>query len=275
MTKYFNFVQDKSLILSQNNEKLLELQKHLRQTSGNPNLIVVSTNMRAGLDCTAANECFAFVDKNNKYQIGPETIHECFGALLERRLPHLRNIGSYNSEIIEKSTFKQLIEIFDEILDYADVYRPQAIGGDYKSTEHFKAVMVAAENHPTKTIFGYTKRFDILRMFKNKIPENMAINYSYGGKWDSQIKYNTKITKDVPTTFVITPQLWDIYEDSLIAKSKLPELEGIEVPLQKEKYDDYNFIVNRKSFGILIHGTQSKVTKERLNQKSIEVAPER
>ena len=62
--------------------------------------------------------------------------------------------------------------------------------------------------------------------------------YSYGGKMD-------KFVTDEPVAYVV---------NSLGDCEKL----GITPSCLKNKADDYNFILAKKSFGLILHGTQPK-----------------
>ena len=83
--------------------------------------------------------------------------------------------------------------------------------GDFYSMDYFKKWVSIAIKNPNVGFYAYTKSVNIVKAYlaDNKLPDNMTISYSYGGKFDSLIDpdndYITIVVdpkKPIPTGFV-------------------------------------------------------------------------
>lgn len=259
MVKY-NFVHGKNFMLSMQNEKLIALQEHISEELGKP-VVIGAINGMPGYDCPAAKECFTANDLvTRKLILGKDTIHNCFGAGVLSYSKGAFDKSLYNSNTLKSLDFNQRVEAYDAALDYLDYLRIHAIGADFLDQKHLDSFIQACKNHPDKQAFGYTKQLRLLQ--NNKLPDNLLLQYSAGGKYFLEVTQDT--INDVPTTYVVTKELWDISADKTSAKSKDPKLNFIEIPLQVNKFDDHGFIKGKQTFGIIVHGTQTKIAKSRL-----------
>ena len=105
--------------------------------------------------------------------------------------------------------------------------------GDFYSKQYFDAWVKVAKSRPDIQFFAYTKGLQYVSATK---PDNLSLIYSYGGKLDS------KLTTE-PVSYVVK---------SFDEAQKL----GLPVVCQESMSDDYTYIVQGRSFALMIHGTQ-------------------
>jgi len=247
----------KKIHMTTANTKLLELQEFLGEW-------VVGWDLLAGVTCPAADLCWTWVDDlTRKLMHGPNTEHDCYAATGELR-PAVYNAHKRNTEFVKNNDLKAIVDTLTPALNLYGIARPHSYG-DFFKKYYFEAWLEIAKNYPEKKFFTYTKMLPFI--YNVKLPDNLTIQYSYGGIYDNNITYNQSTINDLPTCFVVTADKWDISSDKTHAQAKDPKLNGIIIPLQVKKTDDFFFIQKRETFGIEIHGMQTKETKKRRADK--------
>lgn len=221
------------LTFSTGNTKLLELAQ-------SKNCKVTSFDLPAGHTCPAADECQSFSDKvTGKITDGVNCKFRCYAASMEARFSASRRAHWRNYEAIAscKTSDDMAKLILSELPADVKIVRVHA-SGDFFSKKYFMAWVKVAETRTDVQFFGYTK---ILPYVKSAKPDNFRLVYSYGGKMDS--KRNCE-----PTAFVVKN----------IA-------EAIERKLQPacidNPSDDFDYIMQGKTFALCLHGTQPAKTK--------------
>lgn len=198
---------------------------------------VASADLPCGYTCPCANECKAFAHPiTGKIIDGKDMKYRCYGASIECMYKSARAAHWYNFDLLRnaESVGGMTDVLLGGIGSNIKILRVHSFG-DFFNENYFKAWVNVAEKLSDVSIFAYTKVLNYVSAHK---PENLAIQYSYGGLMDEQLT-------NEPTAYVV--------------RSKAEaEAKGIELSCQIEPADDYNFILDKKSFGLLIHGTQPK-----------------
>lgn len=223
----------KILTFSTGNTKLIELARY-------KNCKVTSFDLPAGHTCPSADECHSFADKiTGKITDGANCKFRCYAASMEARYSASRKAHWRNYEaIVSCKTVDKMAElILSELPLDVKIVRIHA-SGDFFSKKYFQAWVKVAETRTDIRFFGYTK---ILPYVKADKPDNFSLQYSYGGKMDS------KVTCE-PVTYVVKN----------IAEAIM---RGLQVACIDNPADDFDFIMAKKSFAIVIHGTQPAKTK--------------
>lgn len=216
------------LTFSTGNTKLLELAR-------SKNCKVTSFDLPAGYTCPAADECHSFADKiTGKITDGSNCKFRCYAASMEARYSASRKAHWRNFEAIVacKTSDKMAELILSELPIDVKIVRIHA-SGDFFSKKYFMAWIKVAQARPDIQFFGYTK---ILPYVKSDKPVNFRLQYSYGGKMDSKVNCE-------PTTYVVKN-----IADAISRK--------LEVACIKNPSDDFDFIMQGKTFAICLHGTQ-------------------
>ena len=107
------------------------------------------------------------------------------------------------------------------------------VTGDFYNETYFKAWLKVVTMNPNKTFYGYTKRIDLLIKYKSKIPNNLILTASIGGKYDHLInEYRLKSARVVYT---------------------IAEAESLGLTIND---NEEIALMGNESFAILLHGTQ-------------------
>lgn len=198
---------------------------------------VASADLPCGYTCPCANECKAFANpETGKIVDGKDMKYRCYGASIECMYKSARALHWENYNLLRNAgTVEGMADVLLKGLSpKIKILRVHSFG-DFFNETYFKAWATVAERLSGISIFAYTKVLDYVNADK---PDNFLVQYSYGGTMD-------KFLTNEPTAFVV--------------RSKAEaDAKGIELSCQKHPADDYNFILAKKSFGLLIHGTQPK-----------------
>lgn len=201
--------------------------------------IIYTFSLPSGWTCPSAKDCLSkAVLENGTYRIkdGKDTKFRCFSATQEVVYKAVREQRQHNFDLLRKykdaNSMACLIET--SLPDNATIIRIH-VGGDFFNKEYMKAWMQVAENNPEVTFYAYTKSVNYWAEFLNKIPKNLKLNASKGGKHDDLIeKYGLKYAEVVYT--------------EQEAKDK-----GLEID-----HDDSHAFLQDKPFALLLHGVQPK-----------------
>jgi len=163
---------------------------------------VVFFDLISGWSCPFANECLSKVheiDGKRKIVDGPNTLFRCFSASQEVLFPNVYNKRMANFQAMKGAkTPDEMADILDANLpSNAGVVRIH-VGGDMFSPNYFYAWMLMAIRNPTVLFYAYTKSLNYWIANLGKIPQNLILTASRGGRLDNLIdKHNLREAKVV------------------------------------------------------------------------------
>ncbi|MBE0573627.1 hypothetical protein IH575_01855 [Candidatus Dojkabacteria bacterium] len=195
---------------------------------------VWSFGIPAGYTCPKASLCQSYANpKTGKITDGKDCQFRCYAASLEARYPNSRknHWDNYNNLLYTDDIYRLIMR---SIPKHAKIIRIHS-SGDFYSKEYFLAWCEVARMRPDITFFGYTKVLDYVDYEK---PKNFTLTYSMGGKDDH-------LYSGQPACKVVK-------SESAAARINIP------VSCIAHKSDDYDYIMRKESFAIVIHGTQPK-----------------
>lgn len=209
--------------------------KHLAEILNLKRNEVASADLVCGYTCPCADKCKSYANKKTGYITDSKNCeYRCYGTSLEAAFPSVRALHWNNYDLVRnaKTADKMTDVILPAISDYVKVLRVHSFG-DFFNDNYFQAWLNVAEKLPHISFFAYTK---VLPYLKVPRPDNFSMVYSYGGIMD-------KFVTDEPVAYVI---------NSVADCEKL----GIPASCQVNKADDYNYVLAKKSFGLVLHGNQ-------------------
>jgi hypothetical protein len=222
---------NKTLTFSIGNTKILELAKNLNLKANE----VTSFDLPAGYTCPQADNCKSFANRESgKITDGENCKFRCYAASMEARYTATRKAHWRNFDALRKQkTVDDMVQlILSSIPETAKIIRIHA-SGDFFSKKYFQAWVRVAELCPDIKFFGYTK---ILPYVNADKPDNFRLVYSFGGKMDS------KVTCE-PIAYVV--------------KNIAEAIErGIKPACVDNPSDDFDFIMQGRTFALCLHGTQ-------------------
>ena len=193
----------------------------------------------AGHTCPGAKDCLSRADSiTGKVTDGEETEFRCFMASAEARSPSLRKLVWHNLELLQdalshRDGHERAADLICQSLpEKFDIMRVH-VGGDYFSRNYFLAWCLVAERNPDKVFYSYTKSLAIVAGIPK--PDNLVLTASRGGKWDNLI--DEKGWKEARVVY---------------SEEEAADL-GLEID-----HDDTHAAFGKKSFALLLHGTQPK-----------------
>ena len=201
---------------------------------------VYSLDLLSGWTCPFAKECLSKVHVNSQgkrsVRDGKHTKFRCFSASQEARLSNVYNLRKHNTDLLENAIDKfALLE--DSLPKNAGVVRIH-VGGDIFNRDYFKSWAMLAETRPDVLFYAYTKSLLYWLELRSQraIPRNLVLTASYGGRCDNLIKKHKLRYSVVVNT---EKQAADL---------------GLEIDHDDSHAADPS--TWRKSFALLIHGTQ-------------------
>jgi hypothetical protein len=221
----------KKLTFSTGNTKILALAKALGLASKQ----VTSFDLPAGHTCPAADMCQSFSNREDGHITdGDNCKFRCYAASMEARYPTSRRAHWRNFDALKscKTSDDMANLILSQLPDGIKIVRIHA-SGDYFSRKYFMAWVKVAQTRTDVQFFGYTK---ILPYVKADKPDNFRLVYSFGGKMDS------KLTCE-PVAYVV--------KDVAEAIER-----GLHAACIDNPADDYQLIMNNRTFALCLHGTQ-------------------
>ena len=193
----------------------------------------------AGHTCPGAQDCLSRADSiTGKVTDGEDTEFRCFMASAEARSPSLRRLVWHNLELLQdalshRDGHERAADLICQSLpEKFDIMRVH-VGGDYFSRNYFLAWCMVAERNPDKVFYSYTKSLAVVAGIPK--PDNLVLTASRGGKWDNLI--DEKGWKEARVVY---------------SEEEAADL-GLEID-----YDDTHAAFGKKSFALLLHGTQPK-----------------
>ena len=197
---------------------------------------VYTSSLPAGYACPGAKDCLCVCDpKTLKLHDGPDCKFRCFSASQETAA----NVSASrwrNSDLLRNAKTSSAMAdlILNSLPKKALKVRPY-ISGDFFSQDHFDAWIAVAERRPEILIYAYTKSLPFWVARLDRIPKNLILTASMGGKFDYLIEQH---------------QLR--YAKVVYAPEEAVAL-GLEID-----HDDSHAQRHGPSFALLIHGIQPK-----------------
>jgi hypothetical protein len=196
---------------------------------------VYSFSLPSGHTCPFALDCLSKTDRRSgKVTDSKHTKFRCFSATTEAYSKPARDQRWYNFDLLRRLTEEEMKDLILESLpDDADIVRIH-VGGDFFNQKYFNAWRRAAESLPGITFYAYTKSIPYM-VNSTPLPANFVINASRGGRMDSLIDdHNLKAAE-------------------VVFSLQEADAKGLEID-----HDERHAIASKKSFALLIHGTQPK-----------------
>jgi len=192
----------------------------------------------SGYTCPGAASCLTHANRQTgKIRDGKNQTFRCFSASQEAAFPNVRKSRWKNFELLKASIqeggAEKAARLIEQSLPANIRILRIHVAGDFFSEEYFRAWTLVASRHPHITMYAYTKSLNFLQ--DKKLPSNLIVTASEGGRWDH-----------------------------LIAKLDLHSSKVIFHPQEAKTlvidHDDSNaYKPNRpKQFALLLHGTQPK-----------------
>lgn len=194
-------------------------------------------SLPAGHSCPFAHECKTSADrKTGVITDGKHQVFRCFSASAEALYTNTRTARWHNYDLLKslKTVNKMTDLIVESLPPKANTVRVH-VSGDFFSQIYFDAWMAVARLFTTKKFYAYTKSIPYWLARKDSIPKNFNLTSSKGGRSDELIDLNKLKYAEVVFT----------------------EEQAIELKLELD-HDDSHAYDGKKSFGLLIHGSQKK-----------------
>lgn len=207
-------------------------------------LVTAALDLTAGVTCPAADICRGHIE-GGKIVRGPRSTVLCYAVKLEAAWPSVYRAHKHNEDILRAAVKSgQAADLLYNALEGIDILRLHA-SGDLFNLGYAEALAEAASRRPNTLIFGYTKFAPALKI---AWPNNVILQYSIGGVYDSKI--DPVLT---PSNFIVMPG--DITYNIGDLKRAIVKHNGrlYSIPVQVSKFDDFNFILARSTFGITLH----------------------
>jgi len=217
---------DNKLIIGQGNAKL--------------SLSIGTFSIPAGHTCPFAKECLSKADRvTGKLIDGEHCRFRCFSASQENYLPLVRKARWHNFDILKKaSTIERMGQVIQESIPFGIAFMRVHVSGDFFSEKYFLAWLNVAMNNPLVTFYGYTKALPFIVKYRKLMPKNFRFVASRGGTCDSLIgKYHLRSAE-----VVFSP------EEAAVKNLEID-------------HEDNLAILSKKSFALLLHGTQPEGSK--------------
>ena len=222
------------------------LKRWLGQKIGRSTAKVYSFDILSGVDCPFAFNCKSQAeeqaDGSRRIKDGPHTKFRCFSASQEVLFTNTYKSRKRNHDAIHA------LETSDDMADGLCAALPKDariirihVSGDMFSHKYFMAWIKVAERNPTMLFYAYTKSLTYWVRSRDRVPANLVLTASYGGR-----------------------------DDHLIAEHGL---RSAKVVFSQQEADDLGLEVDHddnhacdpakahQSFALLIHGVQPKGSK--------------
>lgn len=144
-------------------------------------------NLPSGYTCPGARECLAYADRETgKVKPGQHARFRCYSAVTER-FPGVREKYWANRESVWGKSADDVAAILTEMLPRgAKLVRIHA-AGDFFSQDYFDGWLEVCRRHPAVRFWAFTKSVPFWVARLGCVPENLALQASWGGKHDHLI----------------------------------------------------------------------------------------
>jgi hypothetical protein len=202
---------------------------------------IATFSLPAGHSCPFAKECLSKANRlTGKVIDGQHCKFRCFAASQEALFPTVRRARWHNFDLLRSlRTVEKMAETIQRSLPWGlNVVRTH-VSGDYFNENYFLSWVNVAYNNPLMTFYGYTKATPFIVKYKDFLPSNFRFTASKGGTCDNLISKHRLKSAEV---------VFSVNE----AKEK-----GLEI----DHDDSHAFGADKRSFALLLHGTQPVGTK--------------
>ncbi len=238
------------------------LKKWLGEKIGRAAAKVYSFDILSGVDCPFAHSCKSQAeeqdDGSRRIKDGPHTKFRCFSASQEVLFTNTYKSRKRNHDAIHSLETSDAMAdaLCDALPKDARVIRIH-VSGDMFSHKYFLAWCKVAERTPNVLFYAYTKSLVYWVRSRDRVPANLVLTASYGGRNDELIAQHGLRS----------------------AKVVFSEQEAADLGLEID-HDDSHACDPAKSaldFALLIHGVQPKgsdaaAALKILKQKPVEAA---
>lgn len=196
---------------------------------------IATFSLPAGYTCPFAKECLAKANRlTGKLIEGKHCRFRCFSASQENVYKNVRAARWHNFDLLRgEKSIEKIGKLIQRSLPYNTRMVRVHVSGDFYNEMYFLAWLNVAMNNPLVIFYGYTKATPFLVKYRKYLPSNFKFVASKGGTHDALIgKYKLK-----NVVVVFSPEE--------------AEQKGLEID-----HDDSHAFMGKKSFAVLIHGTQ-------------------
>lgn len=161
---------------------------------------VWSFSLPAGWTCPGANECWSRADRRTgKITDGPDCRFRCFAAQQEAGPSNVRFSRWNNYDLLRRAgTAEAMADLILRSLTPSATKIRIHVGGDFWSIQYLEAWAIATAARPQDLFWGYTKSIPFWVALLGRIPSNLVLTASLGGKFDSLVEqYNLRYAKVV------------------------------------------------------------------------------
>ena len=179
------------------------LAQWLNRKIGRTMAKIYSFDILSGIDCPFAFNCKSRAevqdDGSRRIKDGPDTKFRCFSASQEVLFTNVYNSRKRNHDAIHE------LETSDAMADALCNALPKNAGvirihvaGDMFSNNYFLAWIKVAERNPNVLFYAYTKSLIYWIRNRERVPYNLVLTASYGGRNDHLIQeHNLRSAKVV------------------------------------------------------------------------------
>ena len=203
---------------------------------------VYSLDLLSGWSCPCAKDCLSkvkIVDDKRKIFDGPDTQFRCFSASQEALFPAVYAMRTENYKVLKScKTVMGMVDVIESAMPKNTGIVRIHVAGDFFSQNYFDAWAMVAERNPSILFYAYTKSlpFWLKRREGLRKVSNFVLTASYGGRHDHLIgKHRLRFARVV-----------------------LAEKAAKRLPIDHDDSHAAMPSTRRKSFALLIHGTQPK-----------------
>jgi hypothetical protein len=236
--------KDFPLRFSYGNDKLENLARMLKLKLHQ----VAGFGLLAGVTCPSADLCKArSLVVDNRRTLKKQGKYTCFMAALEVAFTNLYELHKANTIAVSRMPYEDIaLHLNRAIYDNGDLRVMRVdTSGDFYTEKYYRAWIEVATTHRDITFFGYTKELGYLLDLLQRRMHNFHFVYSYGGTSDP----------------IAAKWPWLPYSKVVLNEQHAEDL-GLPVACPTpDSPDDYNYIINRKSFALLAHSTTKKNLK--------------
>lgn len=195
-------------------------------------------SLPSGWTCPGADQCLSKCDRTTgKISDGPNTVYRCYSATCER-YPSVRERLWHNLTMLRGLSFGEMVALIRESLPEDMLHCRLHVHGDFFSQDYFDAWLTVAGHYPGIRFWAFTKSLPFWVSRLDRVPENLVLQASKGGKHDALIA-----------------------EHGLKFAEVCYSVEEAEAKGLKIDFDDALARVPGPPFGLLIHGQQPKGSK--------------
>jgi hypothetical protein len=209
----------------------------------------------SGYTCPGAVSCLSrFNQETNKVEDGRHADHRCYSTSAEAAFPSVRKLAHGNfQKLMAAGGTQGMAELILSSLPKAGYTIRIHEGGDFFSEAYFLAWCAVAEEDSGRTFYAYTKSLAMWVRNLDRVPSNLVITASRGGRWDDLIEYH------------------GLKNERTIAHPEEAEILGLPV----DHNDDLARDPDVPAFALLIHNTQPKGSemaeaRARMRQEGVE-----